>query len=32
MEGWSMELKNSMEKRKIFLDDRVGGQINVISG
>jgi len=27
-----MELENSMEKRRIFLGGKVGGQINAISG
>jgi len=32
MEGWYMDLENSMEKRVTFLGDRVGGRINTISG
>jgi len=32
MVGWNMKLKNSIEKRHIFLRDRVGGRINAING
>jgi len=31
VEGWNTELKDYMKKRQIFLGDRAGGEINVIS-